>query len=315
MEFHPIIPPEPVLFKQIPDGTEWLHQVKWDGVRILTYYDGKEVRLFNRRLNERTDIFPELKDVDSYTTATSVIFDGEVIALDEEGKPSFHEVMRRDGIRSKERALRAVDIVPITYMIFDVIFCNGQWLDHEELDIRLAMLSKIVRPNGTVRLVSSYEDGFALFDAVCEQGLEGIVSKRRNSEYPMRRKDPAWRKIKYYKDLIAVIGGVTFRSGIVNALLLGLYNERDQLIYIGHAGTGKLTSSDWVTLTRKLIPLQSENRPFFNLPERTKGAQWLIPKLTAKIQYQAWTSSGSLRQPSIQAIVDQNPEKCRLNLC
>jgi bifunctional non-homologous end joining protein LigD len=94
-------------------------------------------------------------------------------------------------------------------------------------------------------------------------------------------------------------------------LLLGLYNEAGLLVYIGHAGTGRLSASDWEKMTRIVEPLHAEAMPFSNRPDRVKGAQWLKPALTAKIQYQNWTSGGSLRQPSIQAIVDQNPERCR----
>ncbi|MDB5052920.1 MAG: ligase [Bacilli bacterium] len=97
MELEPVIPFEPIRSNSIPEGSVWIHQIKWDGVRVLTYYDGFKCRLFNRKLNERTNQYPELLDVKSYCHSDSVILDGEIIALGSDGKPSFHEVMRRDG--------------------------------------------------------------------------------------------------------------------------------------------------------------------------------------------------------------------------
>ncbi|MFC6546706.1 DNA ligase, partial [Cohnella cellulosilytica] len=108
----PIIPFEPIRSDSVPSGKQWIYQVKWDGVRILPYFDGAQIRLFNRHLNERTMQFPELTDR-SYFEASSIILDGEVIALAADGKPSFHEVMRRDGVRRADRVAMARHEVPI----------------------------------------------------------------------------------------------------------------------------------------------------------------------------------------------------------
>src|SRR4051812_46226333 len=108
----PIIPMEPLSGELIPQGHEWISQVKWDGVRVLTYHDGHEVRLYNRKLHERTFHYPELTHIRSYCDADSVILDGEIIALGSDGNPSFHEVMRRDGIRRMEKVAQAKKVVP-----------------------------------------------------------------------------------------------------------------------------------------------------------------------------------------------------------
>ncbi|RYM06058.1 DNA ligase [Sporolactobacillus sp. THM7-7] len=312
MNVDPIVPFEPVLSDEIPDDAGWTSQIKWDGVRVLTYFDDRKVRLFNRKRNERTLIFPELTDIKSYTSARSVILDGEVIALNADGKPSFHEVMRRDGVRRLERVDIVRHTVPIYYMVFDVIFYNGDWIHHRPLKERLDLLSRIIEPNPQVQLVSGQQDGRALFDTVKEHNMEGIVSKRLNSRYVFGGKNDDWRKIKNYKDLVAVIGGVTYRSGIVNSLLLGLYDNRHRFYYIGHAGTGKLTGSDWDALTRIVEPLKINRRPFVNRPERSRHAQWIKPSLTVKVQYIEWSDGHTLRQPSIQAFVDQDPRTCMM---
>lgn len=308
----PLVPFEPVRTDRIIEGEPWVAQVKWDGVRVLTYYDGNEVRLYNRKKNERTLHYPELTDLASYCKAGSVILDGEVIALDANGKPSFHEVMRRDGIRRMERVDYMRKAVPITYMIFDVIYCDGEWVYDRKLRERMDILSTIILPGDRVQLVTSHPQGKDLFKAVQRQRLEGIVVKDLNSKYLINGKDSRWQKIKNYKDLIAVIGGVTLRDGVVNAVLLGLYDEKGRLWYIGHAGTGKFKREEWRNLTDRVKPLIVAQRPFVNKPERIKGAVWVKPELTVKVQFINWTEGHTLRQPSIQAFVDVPPEECVL---
>jgi bifunctional non-homologous end joining protein LigD len=305
----PIIPMEPKRVDTLPKGSEWLAQIKWDGVRILTYYENK-VRLFNRKTHERTFHYPELANIQSYCKADSVILDGEVIALGPNGKPSFHEVMRRDGIRRMERVEQVRKTVNITYMIFDVLYFNGQWLTGYSLDERISVLSNIMIPNETVQLVSSHDDGQTLFDVMKSNGMEGIIMKKKVSPYVIGEKKDCWVKVKNYRDLIAVIGGFTLRDGIVNAILMGLYDEEGQLWYIGHSGTGKLSNREWRELTNRLRPLEIKERPFVNVPERQREAHYVHPELTVKIKYAEWTEGRSLRQPSIQGFVDVPAYEC-----
>jgi len=312
MELNPIFPFEPISSDIVPIGPEWVSQIKWDGTRILTYFDGKEVKLFNRKLNDRTNIFPELTNIKSYSTAQSIILDGEVIALDQNGNPSFHEVMRRDGIRRMDRIDSAIEAVPIFYMIFDILFYNGEWVTQLSLQERQNLLSEAIQPNKQIQLVPNNTDGVALFEVAKQHNLEGIVCKNLNSKYLIHGKHNAWQKVKNYKDVIAVIGGVTYRSGIVNSILVGLYNENKQLVFIGHVGTGKLTKSEWKDLTTVINNLKIENNPFSSQPKRIKEIQWIQPLLTVKVQFIEWTEGHSLRQPSIQAFIEKDPKECTL---
>lgn len=309
MELVPIIPFEPITALHIPRGKQWIAQVKWDGVRILTYFDGRQVRLFNRKLNERTMQFPEFAEINRYLIASSAILDGEIIAL-HNGKPSFHEVMKRDGIRKPENVAKARKVTPVTYMLFDVVYYNGVWVKDQSLQKRQEILLNIITPQENLQLVENFADGESLFTAIKANGMEGIVCKDLNSTYAINGKDGRWQKIKNYRDLIAVVGGVTLRGGVVNALLLGLYDHKGRLWYIGHAGTSKLTQADWRNLTEQVKPLIINERPFVNKPERAKDTIWLKPKITVKIKFAEWTPDGVLRQPSIQAFVDIPPEEC-----
>jgi len=310
MLLKPIFPFEPITTEELPEGDQWIAQVKWDGVRLLTYYDGLHVRLFNRKANERTLHYPEVADIKSFCTADSVILDGEIIALGQDGKPSFHEVMRRDGIRRMEQVQLAQKSVKITYMIFDVIFYNGEWINQRSLKDRIDLLSNIIMPNDYAQLVTSHPDADALFEVIKQNGMEGIVIKDLSSHYAVAGKDKRWQKKKVIKDLYAVVGGVTYRAGVVNALLLGLYDEKGQLWYIGHAGTGRLTHEDWGNITHIVEDLKITKSPFSNIPERSKDATWIKPALIVKVNYLEWTTKRSLRQPSIQSLVNADKSNC-----
>lgn len=309
MKLPAIVPMEPISTKHFLSGHEWISQVKWDGVRIITYYDGDSVRIKNRRLNDRTIQYPELLDIGKYCSANSVILDGEVIAL-EEGKPSFYQVMKRDRLRKESNVASVSKVIPIVYMIFDVLYINNTWVTDRPLYKRQEMLREIITEGEQIQLVENHSDALALFQAVSELGLEGIIMKDLNSTYLVKGKDARWQKKKVLKDLIAVVGGVTFRSTYVNALILGLYDQSGQLHYIGHAGSGKLTQKDWLALTQQANQLRLEKSPFVNQPDRKEGAMWLSPQLTVKIEYLEWTKSGTLRQPSIQSFVSMDPKQC-----
>ncbi|SFB50647.1 bifunctional non-homologous end joining protein LigD [Cohnella sp. OV330] len=309
----PIYPFEPVISETIPTESHWRYEIKWDGTRIVTYHDQGATTLFNRKLNERTSHYPELLDVASYCSASSVILDGEVIALAQDGKPSFHEVMRRDLIQKLDRVEEMQRLVPITYMVFDIVYYNGEWVNRRPLADRLELLHSIVTPNERVQLVLGHE-GEQLFEVIRQQDMEGIVCKDLRSAYAIGGKDARWRKVKNYGDIVAVIGGFTLNDGIVNAVLLGQYDQTGKLWYIGHTGTGRLTKAEWRDLTATLAPLAAKRSPFANRPDRHKDAYWVTPKLTAKVQYSEWRwrEGRALRQPSIQAFVNASPEQCKL---
>jgi bifunctional non-homologous end joining protein LigD len=311
-DMKPVIPFEPMQSEQIPADGLWRYEIKWDGTRILTYHNRGTTRLFNRKLHERTLLYPELASFSSYCRADSAILDGEMIALGADGKPSFHEIMRRDLIRRTDRIQAAYEAVPATCMLFDILYLNGEWVHRKSLEERLELLHQVIVPNERVQLAPAHPDGQALFQVMRSQGMEGIVCKRLDSSYTFGGQDGRWVKVKNYGDIIAVIGGYTLNGGVINAVLLGQYDKQGRLRYIGHAGTGKLTREDWRQLTERLMPHTLSARPFDNEPERHKDAVWVKPMYTAKVQYSEWRwqEGRNLRQPSIQAFVNQAIGQC-----
>ena len=305
MRLTPVKPFEPVSVDRLPSGGEWIAQVKWDGVRMLSYFDGKEARLINRRLNDRTLQYPEFADPTAYCSGSSFILDGEFIAFDE-NRPSFREIMKRDSLRRSSLIGAAVPRIPVTYMIFDVLYANGDWVTDRPLFRRQALLEEIVRPNERVQLCRNFTDADALFELMGSRRMEGVVCKDLNAAYGIGRKDDRWRKRKIARDLYAAVGGVTYNGNTVNSLLLGVYDESGGFRYIGHAGTGKLKREDWRRLTERIPPIASATMPFSGRPERYKDATWVVPRIVVRVQYMEWTAGGTMRQPSIQAIMTED---------
>lgn len=303
-----IVPFEPVITETVPAGDNWIAQVKWDGTRILTYHEAGETKLYNRKLNERTKQYPELLDTAAYFEADSFILDGEVIAL-KEGKPSFYEVMRRDRLKNVNSGM--VEQVPVTYMVFDLIELNGHCLTSKTLAERQELLKMYFRPNKHVQLVENFSDKEGLLQACLSNELEGVIFKDLTSNYSIGGKDKRWMKRKKQHDLIAVIGGVTYKNGIANSLHLGLYDKSDKLIYIGSVGNGKLTNNDWAELTKILRTIENESCPFASLTNKASMV-WLNPILTVKVSFLEWIEDLTLRHPIIEAFVTADPLECRL---
>lgn len=312
MKLNPVIPFEPILTDKTLQGDNWISQIKWDGVRMLAYFDGTETRLVNRRLNDRTQQYPEFLMPDQYCSASSFILDGELIAFDEK-KPSFHEIMKRDRLRKQQNIASAVAEVPVTYMVFDLLYLNGSWVTSESLRERQALLNQIIKPNDKVQLVKNFPGGDALFDLMKVHGMEGIVTKNLDSSYAIDGKDARWQKRKLNQDLYAAIGGVTYRGDTVNALLLGVYAQ-DSLIYIGHSGTGRLTGAQWKELTQKVEPFIVPRSPFANVPERHEEATWVQPRFVVKVQFLEWTPGKTMRHSSIQSMMESMvPTECTID--
>jgi bifunctional non-homologous end joining protein LigD len=219
--------------------------------------------------------------------------------------------MKRDRTTPTAHA-KAADSIRVFYMVFDLLYVNGDWLNAYPLSDRIERLQQWLPLADPIHLVPTYDNGDALFASVKEKHMEGIVSKKRNSRYGIGGKNGNWRKIKVTEDLIAVVGAVTYRDGRVNALLIGQYNSEHRLVYIGRVGSGSLTSQDWQAVTRLAELLKSPANPFERQPKDVKKVSWLVPQLTVKIEFQEWTENGSLRQPRILAFVDENPDQCIL---
>ncbi len=306
----PLIPFEPITADSIPVEGDWVFQVKWDGVRILVYKTGSETEVINRHLNNRTLQYPELMDTASYANADSFVLDGEVIAL-VDGKPSFHQVMKRDRLRGEAVIEHMKDEIPIIYMVFDCLYVNGESMMDKPLYKRQELLRTIISETEHVRITENFAEGEGLFQAVKEQGLEGIICKDLEAGYLPGGKDDRWQKIKNYQDVIAVVCGYIKNGSRIRSLLLGLYGPDNQLYYIGKTGRGRYSERDWKTIQAYLEKGEQVNCPFANSVKDAKNCQWISPIYTVKIQFLEWSESKTLRQPVLDSFVERNPLDCR----
>ena len=315
----------PMLAESIPDpfdSRDWLFEIKWDGYRAVAFIENGKVRLVSRNQNELTSRYPELKDMAGYVKAKNAILDGEVVAVDEHGKPSFSLMQQRTGFRPGGKRGPTNSAVPVLYYAFDLIYADGEDWRKVSLEDRKRKLVSLITPGDALRFSDHYEEhGKALFEIAKQKGLEGIVAKRRSSCYEERRSRD-WLKIKIRHTIECVIGGFTEPEGSrahFGSLVLGLYDKQGRLIHVGQAGSGfnqKALAEMWKTLKK----LETKPSPFFGEVEALRRvAAWVKPELVAEIEYSEWThGTGPGSGPKLRAPVflglrdDKKPEECVL---
>jgi len=299
------------------DNPDWLFEIKWDGYRAVSFFEDDQVRLVSRNQNDLTGQFPELHDIPQSVKARTAVIDGEIVALDERGRPSFSLMQQRTGIRNHGRRVAERSDVPIAYYVFDLIYLDGYDLRRVSLEERKKILQQIVVPGDLVRYSDHYlERGVQLFDAAKRQGLEGILAKRRGSHYEERR-SREWLKIKITQTVDCVIGGYTDPEGsrqYFGSIVLGLYNKSGQLIHVGQAGTGfdqAMLKQIWEVLTE----LETNRNPFHG-PVDARHAHWVKPECVAEIKFSEWTHETAeggfkLRAPVFMGLrEDKDPKEC-----
>jgi bifunctional non-homologous end joining protein LigD len=295
-----------------PSGPQWSHEVKWDGMRILADVRDGDVRLFSRNETLATIAFPEL--VPTASALTDAHLDGEVVAM-VDGRPSFAALAERMHVRDRRRAAALAERAPVTYLVFDVVRLYGVDLQARPLDERRATLGRLELPERW-QVPPDYADGQALAAATLEQGLEGVVSKRRSSRYQPGRRSPDWLKVPHRSTQTALIGGwrpQTGTSAQIGSLLLGLPGGGGGLAFIGRAGSG-LTATMAADLKRLLAPLQRDTSPFDEALPRADivGAVWVEPAVCMEVRHLGHGGAGRLRQPVLRGIrTDVSAEELR----
>lgn len=288
---------EPIPWSEAFDAPGWLHQVKWDGVRMLLIAD-QGISLVNRRGHQRTAQYPELVD-GCGRLPDGTVLDGEIVAF-VNGRPSFHRVLQRD-FASQPAAIRAkLATIPVSYLVFDLLYFRGNDVRQLPLLERQALLADVSSGHAdSLHVVESFSSGPLLLAAVRQQGLEGIVAKQQQSPYLPGKRSAAWRKIKLFHEIWCLVGGYTRRQGQLSALLLGLLTEEQQLVYVGAAGSG-LSSADWQAILPFLLAAESTEMPFLAPPEASKReVHWVKPGLAVRVSFMEWSPALRLRAPVI----------------
>ena len=287
------------------DSPDWLFEIKWDGYRAVAFLENGKVRLVSRTQNDLTAQFPELKELAASIKARTAVLDGEVVALDDEGRPSFSLMQQRTGFRSGKHRLPGRKDLPILYYVFDLLYLDGYDLRRSTLEDRKAALQKIVTASDTVRFSDHYPgQGIALFEVAKQKGLEGILAKKRNSCYEERRSHE-WLKIKITQTVTCVIGGYTEPEGsrqYFGSVVLGLYNDKGQLIHVGQAGTG-FNQASLKEIWKLLEARKTNKNPFHGEVEALRKVFWIKPELVAEIKFSEWTHEREQAGPKLRAPV------------
>jgi bifunctional non-homologous end joining protein LigD len=305
------------------DDDDWLFEIKWDGYRAIAFVQGDSLRLVSRNQNDLTKAYPELLQIPQRIRARTAILDGEIVALDEQGRPSFSLMQQRTGVGEGGRKIRRTrDDIPVVYYAFDLLYLDDYNLMRADLEQRKDLLESILAPGDFVRFSDHYIGcGKDLFKAAAARQLEGMIAKRRRSCY-LQKRSSEWLKIKITKRQECVIGGYTDPRGSrenFGSLVLGLYDDKDRLIHVGHAGSG-FTEQSHADMWRRLDKLKLSRSPFFGKVESTRPVHFVKPELVAEIKFTEWTHEGEsgtikMRAPVFQGLrFDKTPQECRFEI-
>jgi bifunctional non-homologous end joining protein LigD len=298
------------------DDLEWLFEIKWDGYRAVSFLQDGKVRLVSRNQNDLTGEFPELHELSKLIKAKNAVLDGEVVALDEQGRASFSLMQQRTGIRKGGRRVGARRELQIVYYIFDLLYVDGDDLRRVELEQRKQVLAQIIAPSELVRYSDHFPQGLALFEVAKQKGLEGILAKKRASHYEERR-SREWLKIKVTQTVDCVVGGYTDPEGsrqYFGSIVLGLYDEKGRLIHVGQAGTG-FNQAMLKEIWQVLKELETNRSPFYGDVDAAH-VHWVKPERVAEIKFTEWTHETmeggmKLRAPVFLGLRgDKDPKEC-----
>src|SRR5262245_1162043 len=300
------------LVDETPSDTSWLFEIKYDGVRVLASRAGDEIELRGRSGQIVTTRYPEVTAALHALPLESFVLDGEVVALDERGRSSFQRLQERMGLTRPADIERARGEVPVSAVFFDALSLEGRDLRRLPLEARKECLKLLLPPRGVVYYGDHVvEHGADFLAAACEQGLEGVVAKKRDSPYVGKRSRD-WLKIKCQLRQEFVIGGYTVPQGTrahFGALHLGLY-ERGELVYVSKVGTG-FDEQALKTISEKLRPLSRATSPFARGTPGGRGHHWVEPRLVGEVRFTEWTRDGGIRHPAFLGLRDdKRPEDC-----
>ena len=304
-----IQPMEPISVTNMVTGEDWIHEIKWDGIRGLSYIEDGHLQIYTKRGNERTAYYPELSDIITLLGAKQAILDGEIVIFDDAGNPSFYSSLVRERVKDIKKVRYYSESYPAKYILFDIIYLNGKDLTQTLLMERKKILESVINRSSDITLTDSFTEGNELYKLMKEKNWEGIVSKRKDSRYSPGKAHNSWFKTKLSRKMLAVAGGLQWNSNMPNSLLLGVYRE-NSLTFIGKASLG-LNQEQLYILKEQSAILGLKECPFSR--ESIAGLKgnftWLAPSLTCWVHFMEYTIDGHLRHPKILGFSSSKPSE------
>jgi bifunctional non-homologous end joining protein LigD len=300
-----VAPQLATLVDRVPQGDDWLHEIKFDGYRILCRISNGKISLITRNRQDWTERLSFLAQAATELPVERALLDGEVVALNENGTSNFQLLQNSLSTHASDN---------LAYYVFDLLHLNGQDLMSVPLLSRKQDLAEILKTKSSASAVRYSEhwlgEGNRLYDEACRSGLEGVISKRADQPYRSGR-GRDWVKIKCVQNQEFVIGGFTDPAGSragLGALLVGVHDDSGRLVYAGKVGTG-FTRQSLSQLRNRLDPLVSKASPFVNPPRgaEARGVHWVKPELIGAVSFAEWTSDNMLRHPSFQGLREDKP--------
>ena len=291
----------------LPGGDGWAFEIKWDGVRAIARSEPGRLRLFSRNHNEITPRYPELAKLNRALSSHRAILDGEVVAFDAEGRPSFEALQGRMHLTSESQIRRLAKANPVTYLVFDLLWLDGHSLLRLPYEDRRSLLADLALDGERWQTPEHVVgNGAAVLAASREQGLEGIVAKRLDAIYEPGRRARTWVKVKNVRREDVYVGGWQAgegrREGGVGALLVGIPDGQGGIRYAGKVGTG-FSDDELDRLAALLAPLKADKSPFSGTGVPRKAVTFVRPTLQCTVEFVEWTGEGRLRAPSYKGLV------------
>src|SRR5262245_7760791 len=276
---------------------DWMWEPKLDGYRILAFVDGQKIRLRSRRGLELAKQFPGLA-AELGRQGPAMLLDGEIVAFDPNGKPSFNALQNRFQLKTEREIAAAEKSTTVVFYAFDLLHFAGVDLRKASYADRRRYLAQCLLPSPLVQLVHAADDGVELYEAALASGFEGVVGKRKQSRYEAGKRSASWLKVKSTRSAEFVVGGYTQGKGArapLGALLIG-YWEGKKLRYASHVGSG-FDDRSLPQVRARLEPLERKTCPFAEKPEVNAPTTWVEPEAVVEVKFQGWTDDGSLRAP------------------
>ncbi len=315
-----LVRPMAAVLGELPtDDDAWAFEMKWDGVRAVAYVDGGRVRLMSRNDLDVTRSYPEVAGLGEQLGAVQAVLDGELVTFDARGAPDFGRLQQRMHVADPTVARRLAQSVPVVYLVFDVLHLDGRPTLDLPYDERRRLLDGLGLAGRSWQTPPSFDGpGAAVLAASRENGLEGVLAKRRSSTYRPGRRSPDWVKVKHVRmQEVVLVGwkpGKGARADTLGSLVLGVPDDDGVLRPAGSVGTG-FTRRTLDDLLRRLTPLRTTSSPFVDrLPApETRDVQWVRPDLVGEVAFAEWTSDRRLRHPSWRGLrPDKDPTQVRV---
>lgn len=303
----PVKPMEPVSKKILPMATKYIYQVKWDGIRIIAYLNynsNGNLQLFTKRGNPRLTSYPELEVLRKITRKKTCILDGEVIVTDERGRPDFYRVLKRDRVKKPDRHLLKTH--PVTYLVFDLLLLEENWLLTTPLIKRQELLENFLAPEESIKIPDNYNNSTQLLETTKKFGLEGVVAKEKEGLYYPGKKHPTWIKVKNYHSARAQVIGLILKGNNPRSLVLGHKEDNNSFSYIGRVSSG-ITEQDLWKIYQTFDQVMNKTPNYViqgKIPlEQNESVIFIPPVLTVEVRYLEFTPDKTLRNPVIIGFV------------